>query len=42
MKILQTNLQTQFQLQTKMGGDVENDKQKLQYKNFELNSAWEK
>jgi hypothetical protein len=35
------NLEKQFELQTKKVADDEIDKQKSQYKNSELNSAWE-
>jgi len=42
MEELERNLETQFQLHTKKKcEDTENDKQKSQYKNSELNSAWE-
>ena len=38
---LKMNLEKQFELQTKKVADDEIDKQKSQYKNSELNSAWE-
>jgi len=38
---LERNIQTQFQLQKKWE-DAENDNSESQYKNSELNSAWER